>query len=185
DAGIDAGVAVNVSPMQFEQKRFVDKIIESMRLTGLPPTKLELEITESMAVSDPTRVSSVMEPLRAMGVSLAIDDFGTGHSNLSMLSQLPFSTFKIDRQFVSALDRGGQAPAIIEMILAMAETLGLSTVAEGVETPMQADFLLRRGCTLAQGYLYSPALPAEEVVGFATRWNSGESQDRKRAVGQI
>lgn len=185
EAGVDAGVAVNVSPMQFEQKRFVDKIIESMRLTGLPPTKLELEITESMAVSDPTRVSSVMEPLRAMGVSLAIDDFGTGHSNLSMLSQLPFSTFKIDRQFVSALDRGGQAPAIIEMILAMAETLGLSTVAEGVETPMQADFLLRRGCTLAQGYLYSPALPAEDVVEFATRWNSGESQERKRAVGEI
>ncbi len=185
EAGVDAGVAVNVSPMQFEQKRFVDKIIESMRLTGLPPTKLELEITESMAVSDPTRVSSVMEPLRAMGVSLAIDDFGTGHSNLSMLSQLPFSTFKIDRQFVSALDRGGQAPAIIEMILAMAETLGLSTVAEGVETPMQADFLLRRGCTLAQGYLYSPALPAEDVVDFAARWNSGQLQDRKRAVGQV
>lgn len=185
DAGVDAGVAVNVSPMQFEQRQFVNKVIESMRLTGLPPTKLELEITESMAVSDPTRVSSVTEPLRAMGVSLAIDDFGTGHSNLSMLSQLPFSTFKIDRQFVSALDRGGQAPAIIEMILAMAETLGLSTVAEGVETEQQAEFLRRRGCTLAQGYLYSPALPAEEVVSFALQWGSDDVREQKRAIGQV
>lgn len=184
-AGVEASVAVNVSPLQFDQRRFVDKIIETLRLTGLPPSLLELEITETMAVSDTARVSTVMAPLRAMGISLAIDDFGTGHSNLSMLSQLPFSTFKIDRQFVSALERGGQSAAIVEMILAMAETLGLETVAEGVETESQADFLRRRGCTLAQGYLYSPAVPSEDVIDFAVRWNNGQPEEFKRKVGQV
>ena len=170
--GLDVPVAVNVSAVQLEQDRFVEIVVDALRASGLPPRKLELEITETMAVSDPQRVAEVMRPLRAMGVNLAIDDFGTGHSNLSILTQLPFTTFKIDRQFVAALDKSTEAPAIIEMILAMAETVGLETVAEGIETPRQADFLRRRGCALAQGFLYSPAIPRDAVVEFIVDWNA-------------
>ncbi|MEH6487419.1 putative bifunctional diguanylate cyclase/phosphodiesterase [Hyphomonas oceanitis] len=164
--GLDVSVAVNVSPRQFERGNLTDTVMDVLKRTGLHPNRLELEITESMAVESPAKVAEVMGPLRMMGMKLAIDDFGTGHSNLSMLTQLPFDVFKIDRQFVSALEGDKQAPAIVEMILAMAETLGLQTVAEGVETERQADFLRRRGCTMGQGFLYSPGLPHGAFLDF-------------------
>ncbi len=169
--GFDLTVAVNVSPSQFQRHDLTDSIMAVLRRTGLHPNRLELEITESMAVNDPARVAEFISPLRAMGTKLAIDDFGTGHSNLATLTQLPFDVFKIDRQFVSALETDRQAPAIVEMILAMAETLGLKTVAEGVETSKQAEFLRRRGCTMAQGFLYSPGLPDQAFLDFLRAWN--------------
>lgn len=169
-AGHDCKVAVNVSPLQFEEADFAEKVLSSLREAGLPPGRLELEITETMAVADTDRVSEIMRPLRAMGVRLAIDDFGAGHSNLVTLTKLPFDVFKIDQQFVSALHSDKQAPAVVEMILAMAETMGLETVAEGVETPSQSDFLRRRGCTLAQGYLYSKPIPPDEFIEFLANW---------------
>jgi diguanylate cyclase (GGDEF)-like protein len=179
DQGFDVSVAVNVSPRQFMTVDLTNLVLEVLKRTGLPPARLELEITESMAVSDPAKVDRVMRPLRALGVKLALDDFGTGHSNLSMLTQLPFDVFKIDRQFVSALDADRQAPAIVEMILAMAETLGLKTVAEGIETERQADFLLRRGCTMAQGFLYSPGLPQEGFLDLLRGWDARVDGSRK------
>ncbi|MEZ6013231.1 MAG: bifunctional diguanylate cyclase/phosphodiesterase [Hyphomonas sp.] len=177
--GFDVSVAVNVSPRQFMSVDLTNLVLEVLKRTGLPPARLELEITESMAVQDPAKVDRVMRPLRALGVKLALDDFGTGHSNLSMLTQLPFDVFKIDRQFVSALDADRQAPAIVEMILAMAETLGLKTVAEGVETERQADFLSRRGCSMAQGFLYSPGLPQEGFLELLRGWDSRATTIRK------
>lgn len=178
--GFDLTVAVNVSPSQFQRNDLTDSIMAVLRRTGLHPNRLELEITESMAVNDPARVAEFISPLRAMGTKLAIDDFGTGHSNLATLTQLPFDVFKIDRQFVSALETDRQAPAIVEMILAMAETLGLKTVAEGVETTRQAEFLRRRGCSMAQGFLYSPGLPETAFMDFLRAWRpgqAGEAQD--------
>ena len=169
-AGHDCKVAVNVSPLQFEEANFSEKVLSSIRNAGLPPGRLELEITETMAVADTDRVSEIMRPLRAMGVRLAIDDFGAGHSNLVTLTKLPFDVFKIDQQFISALHSDSQAPAVVEMILAMAETMGLETVAEGVETPSQSDFLRRRGCTLAQGYLYAKPIPPDEFMKFLENW---------------
>ena len=177
--GFDVSVAVNVSPRQFMTVDLTNLVLEVLKRTGFPPARLELEITESMAVSDPTKVDRVMRPLRALGVKLALDDFGTGHSNLSMLTQLPFDVFKIDRQFVSALDADRQAPAIVEMILAMAETLGLKTVAEGVETERQAEFLSRRGCSMAQGFLYSPGLPQEGFLELLRGWETRANATRK------
>ena len=177
--GHDVSVAVNVSPRQFMSVDLTNLVLEVLKRTGLPPARLELEITESMAVQDPAKVDRVMRPLRALGVKLALDDFGTGHSNLSMLTQLPFDVFKIDRQFVSALDADRQAPAIVEMILAMAETLGLKTVAEGVETERQAEFLSRRGCSMAQGFLYSPGLPQEGFMDLLRNWDSRANAIRK------
>ncbi|MEM8634102.1 MAG: EAL domain-containing protein [Pseudomonadota bacterium] len=168
--GYPVSVAVNVAPSQFQQKDFINQVVDALRFAGLPPRFLELEITETMAVSDPQRVIDVMQPLRAMGIKLAIDDFGTGHANLSLLTQLPFDIFKIDRQFVSDLEKDSQSPAIVEMILAMAETLGLQTVAEGVETENQAAFLRRRGCTLGQGFLFSRGIPDAELRTLMHDW---------------
>lgn len=164
--GIVSSVAVNVSPHQFDDPDFVDSVYKALDESGLPPNLLELEITESAAVADGDRVARIMWPLRNRGVRLAIDDFGTGHSNFAAITRLPFDVFKIDQQFVRALSTDPHAPAIIEMILAMAEALGQETVAEGVETKEQADFLLRRACTIGQGYYYSPPLPAEEFDAF-------------------
>ena len=168
--GFPVPVAVNVSPRQFEQNDFAGSVIEALRNSGLPPHLLELEITESMAIDDPHKVAEVMRPLREMGVRLAIDDFGTGHSNLVMLTQLPFDVFKIDRQFVSALQSDRQAPAIVEMILAMAESLGLKAVAEGIETEAQAEFLRKRGCALGQGFLYSPGVSLDKFIAMLKTW---------------
>ncbi|MDP3494664.1 MAG: bifunctional diguanylate cyclase/phosphodiesterase [Hyphomonadaceae bacterium] len=164
--GIISSVAVNVSPHQFDDPDFVNSVYQALDDSGLPPQLLELEITESAAVADADRVARIMWPLRNRGVRLAIDDFGTGHSNFAAITRLPFDVFKIDQQFVRALSTDPHAPAIVEMILAMAEALGQETVAEGVETKEQADFLLRRACTIGQGYYYSPPLPAAEFDAF-------------------
>ncbi|HOY76365.1 MAG TPA: EAL domain-containing protein [Hyphomonadaceae bacterium] len=164
--GIISSIAVNISPHQFDDPDFVNSVYQALDDSGLPPELLELEITESAAVADADRVARIMWPLRNRGVRLAIDDFGTGHSNFSAITRLPFDVFKIDQQFVRALSTDPHAPAIVEMILAMAEALGQETVAEGVETKEQADFLLRRACTIGQGYYYSPPLPADEFDAF-------------------
>jgi EAL domain-containing protein (putative c-di-GMP-specific phosphodiesterase class I) len=168
--GIVASIAVNVSPHQFDEPDFIQSVYQVLDESGLDPELLELEITETAAVSDPDRVARIMWPLRNRGVRLAIDDFGTGHSNFASITRLPFDVFKIDQQFVRALNTDPHAPAIVEMILAMAEALGQETVAEGVETHEQADFLLRRACTIGQGYYYSPPLPAEEFDLFVRSW---------------
>ncbi|MEM5515704.1 bifunctional diguanylate cyclase/phosphodiesterase [Henriciella sp. AS95] len=157
-------VAINVSPLQFETDDLGSMFISAMSEAGLPPKLLQLEITESVAVTDPERLKDVIGPLKSMGVKLAIDDFGTGHSNLAMLGRLPFDVFKIDRQFISGLYTDKQAPAIVEMILGMAETLGMETVAEGVESEAQEAFLRRRGCDQYQGFYYSPPVTLDKFI---------------------
>lgn len=165
-------VAVNVSPYQFEDPNFIPAVYEILDESGISPECLELEVTESAAVENPEKVVRTMRPLRAKGVRLAIDDFGTGHSNFTTVTRMPFDVFKIDQQFVKALATDPHAPAIIEMILAMAETLDQETVAEGVETVDQFDFLRRRACTIGQGYLFSPPLPGHEFQSFVNHWRS-------------
>lgn len=168
--GLAARIAVNVSPHQFNDSNFVGEVQAALDESGLNPELLELEVTESAAVEDPEKVARIMWPLRSRGVRLAIDDFGTGHSNFTSVTRLPFDVFKIDQQFVRALSSDPHAPAIVEMILAMAEALRMETVAEGVETKEQADFLLRRACTIGQGYYYSPPLPSDEFNAFVRSW---------------
>ena len=149
--GIALRVAVNVSAVQFNNDDFTAGVFSILAETGLPPSLFELEITESIAMSDPDRVLRMLEPLREKGVRIAIDDFGTGHSNLASLSRLPFDVFKIDQSFVHALGKDRHAPALIETIIAMAGSLNYETVAEGVETQEQAAFLKKRGATMGQG----------------------------------
>ncbi|MES1203854.1 MAG: EAL domain-containing protein, partial [Pseudomonadota bacterium] len=160
--GLCARIAVNVSALQFADEGFPDKVLAILDQAGLPPQCLELEITESTAMEDIDRAIRIIEPLRAKGVRFAIDDFGTGHSSLAALTRLPFEVLKIDQTFVRGLSRAGSAEAIVETILAMAAALNYDAVAEGVETEEEAEFLRRRGCPVAQGFLYSAAVPSAE-----------------------
>ncbi len=169
-AGHATKVAVNVSALQFRTDRFAENVLRVVQHAGLAPDHLELEITESMVMEDPDRALRVIQPLRDAGVRLAIDDFGCGHSSLAALSKLPFDVIKIDQQFVRALERGdSQAAAIIEMILALARTLDMDVVAEGVERREDMEFMAARGCHWIQGFLFGAAVSAQEFTELLRR----------------
>ncbi len=151
-------IAVNVSPRQLLDSRFTDTVAEALATTGLQPGRLVLEITESTAMN-PNLSQDQLQALQALGVRLAIDDFGTGHSSLSRLALLPVDILKIDRSFVQAIPTTGEEP-LIRAITAMARSLGLSLVAEGIETDRQRHYLTSLGCEQGQGYLFARPLPA-------------------------
>lgn len=164
-AGMPLKMAVNVSALQFRNDRFAEHVLQIVHHAGLPPSFLELEITESVAMENPDRALKLIETLRAAGVRLAIDDFGCGHSSLSALSKLPFDVIKIDQQFIRALERNDtQAEAIIEMILALAGALNLEVVAEGVERREHIEFMAARGCHWVQGFLFGAAVSPGEFA---------------------
>jgi diguanylate cyclase (GGDEF)-like protein len=164
----DLTVSVNLSPRQFQLQRISDVVASVLRLSGINPARLELELTESLALQDPTVVSATLSDLRAMGVECSIDDFGTGWSGLSYLSHFPINALKIDKSFVQGIvtddgtpDQPGNQASIVLAIIAMAKGLNLRVIAEGVETPAQLYFLLRNGCDQMQGNLFSPPVTAE------------------------
>jgi EAL domain-containing protein (putative c-di-GMP-specific phosphodiesterase class I)/HAMP domain-containing protein len=169
-AGFPVKVAVNVSALQFRSERFAENVLRILQHAGLPPDHLELEITESVALEDPDRALRLIQPLREAGVRLAIDDFGCGHSSLSALSKLPFDVIKIDQQFVRAIGRGdSHSAAIVEMILALARTLKMEVVAEGVERREDVEFMAVRGCRWVQGFLYGAAVSAPDFADLLRR----------------
>lgn len=168
--GLGMRVAVNVSAAQFGDDAFSQRILGILTETGLPAPLFEIEITESVAMADPDRVVRLIEPLRRKGVRIAMDDFGAGHSNLAALTRLPFDVFKIDRSFIQALGRDRHAPILIETIIAMAGGLNYETVAEGVETPEQAQFLREAGVNTAQGFLFGPPMPPDRFEEHARDW---------------
>lgn len=171
-AGHPVSVAVNVSALQFRDERFAERVFATLDQADLAPALLELEITESVVMEDPDRALHTMRALRETGVRLAIDDFGCGHSNLAALSKLPFNVIKIDQQFIRGLARGDpQAPAIIDMILALARAMEMEVVAEGIERQNEANFMTARGCRWAQGFLYGAAMPAPEFAELLQRQN--------------
>jgi diguanylate cyclase (GGDEF)-like protein len=178
DRGLEIPVAVNVSAMQFERDGFSDSVLEALAAANLPPHLLELELTESIAMENPERVIEQVQPLRDRGVNFAIDDFGTGHSSLAYLTRMPFDVFKIDQSFVRDMTTDHHARIVVETILAMAKSLKLETVAEGVETPEQHQMLRAQGATLAQGFLFARPMPAGDFVAFATESHTD------RAVGE-
>jgi EAL domain-containing protein (putative c-di-GMP-specific phosphodiesterase class I) len=180
-AGHSAKVAVNVSALQFRDEHFAENVLRVVQHAGLPADHLELEITESVVMEDPDRALPVVRKLREAGVRLAIDDFGCGHSSLAALSKLPFDVIKIDQQFVRALERGdAQAAAIVEMILALARTLHMDVVAEGVERREEREFLAARGCRWIQGFLYGAAVSAQEFAEVLRR-QAGEDIETSAA----
>lgn len=156
-------VAVNLSPRQFAQHGLVEKIREILTETGLAPDALEVEVTEGVAMEDVQASAGVLHRLREAGVTVSLDDFGTGYSSLSHLQRLPIHTLKIDRSFVEAIHGTGEGGAIVKAIIALAHSLDMSVVAEGVETAEQYAYLRDKGCDLVQGYLFSPPLTAEKI----------------------
>jgi diguanylate cyclase (GGDEF)-like protein len=162
----DLVVAVNVSGRQFEAVNLPEMVRHALDAAGLPPSALEVEITETALMRDMNRAREVLAALRDLGVAIAIDDFGTGYSSLSYLRHLPINTLKVDQSFVRDIDADADDRAIVRTILAMAETLGLTAVAEGVETTEHLDFLRRFGCPLGQGYLFARPMPAGDFAAY-------------------
>jgi diguanylate cyclase (GGDEF)-like protein/PAS domain S-box-containing protein len=158
-------IAVNLSARQFHHAEVVDQVKQALADTGFDPARLELEITETVAMQDQERTVETLKRLKELGVSLAIDDFGTGYSSLSYLRRFPLDTLKIDRSFVHDIDTDQGAAGIATAIIAMGRRLGLRVVAEGVETPAQFAFLKQHGCHDAQGFLFSRPVPISELFG--------------------
>lgn len=154
-------VAVNIGAGQLHGQDLVDGVRRTLRATGLDPGALELEITETAAMRDPRRTAQVLKALRALGVRAALDDFGTGYSSVSHLVRLPISTVKIDRSFVRDLASVPEHAAVAAAVIALGRRLGLTVVAEGVESAGELRLLREEGCDVAQGVLYAEPLPAE------------------------
>ncbi|MDX1525279.1 MAG: EAL domain-containing protein [Pseudidiomarina maritima] len=162
-------LSINVSGMQFQQPDFVERVLNTVKRYGVCPSKLKLEVTESLLLHDVEAVAEKMAQLRDHGIHFAIDDFGTGYSSLLYLAEMPFETLKIDVTFVRDMLVIPSMASIVGAMIQLAHSLAMNIVAEGVETPAQRDHLLAKGCDLLQGYLYAPALPqAEFEQHFAT-----------------
>jgi EAL domain-containing protein (putative c-di-GMP-specific phosphodiesterase class I) len=171
-AWLDAGlppirVSVNLSGRHFQAPdRVVGAVLAALASTGLDAALLELEVTEGVAVSESEEVSAALGRLRDLGVGISIDDFGTGYSMLGRLQRFPADRLKIDRSFVSEIHREGDEAPLVLAVIAMARSLHLETVAEGVETTAQREYLRRHGCDLAQGYLFSEPREADGIAAM-------------------
>lgn len=163
-------IAVNISARQFRQKNFVDQVLAALERSGANPQRLKLELTESMLVHDVNDVIEKMTALQAKGVGFSLDDFGTGYSSLAYLKRLPLDQLKIDRGFVRDILTDPDVAAIARTIIALADSLGLSVIAEGVETKEQRQMLARKGCHAYQGYLFSRPLPLADFEAYIDDW---------------
>ncbi|MFK4654230.1 diguanylate cyclase (GGDEF)-like protein/PAS domain S-box-containing protein [Bradyrhizobium japonicum] len=168
-------VAVNLSPVQFRSRNLVQVAISALANSGLPPKRLELEITESVFLAETETNLAILHQLRELGISISLDDFGTGYSSLSYLRSFPFDKIKIDRSFVKDLDKSSDCVAIVRAIAGLGRSLNVATTAEGVETTEQLDWLRAEGCNEAQGFLFSAAKPAAEVGQLLLRFGAKAS----------
>jgi diguanylate cyclase (GGDEF)-like protein len=157
-------IAVNLSPAQFKSQSLVQSVVSALAASGLPGCRLELEITESALLQNNDTTLATLRQLRALGVQISMDDFGTGYSSLGYLQNFPFDKIKIDRSFISNLSKGHGSVAILRAIVSLAKSLGMTTIAEGVETSEQLETVRAEGCTEMQGYLFSPPRPASEIA---------------------
>jgi predicted signal transduction protein with EAL and GGDEF domain len=162
-------VAVNLSPLQFASKTLVADVATALEDSGLEPSRLELEITETVMLEDTNATLAILHRLKDLGIGIAMDDFGTGYSSLSYLRRFPFTKVKIDRSFIEGLGGGGDNDAIVAAVTELCQSIGMATVAEGVETEEQFQQLFQANCTEAQGYLFSKARPAGDVAAMCER----------------
>ncbi|HET7561707.1 MAG TPA: EAL domain-containing protein [Rhodanobacteraceae bacterium] len=165
-------MSVNLSVRQIERSELIQQIGKVLAASGLDAASLELEVTESMIMRDPEQAVETLAALKKLGVKLSIDDFGTGHSSLAYLKQLPLDQLKIDRAFVRDIGNSDNDETICRAVIDLARQLGLTTVAEGVEREVQAAFLRREGCKIAQGYLFCKPLPVEDLAVY---WNQRQT----------
>ncbi len=171
-------IAVNVSPVQFVHRNLIRHVKDALRISGLDPRRLDIEVTESALLADNEMTLGMLGELRRLGVRISLDDFGTGYSSLGYLRAFPFDKIKIDRSFVHDLANRSDSLAIIKAVIALGRSLGISTTAEGVETEEQFDLVRLEGCTEVQGYIFSPPLPASAIVELLSRPPVSDSLDR-------
>lgn len=169
-SGMDLFVAVNLSVRQFWQGQIAERVLDVLRQCELPRQALELEVTESAMVIDPAGMETRIEAFREAGLRLSLDDFGTGYSSLDRLKHLPIDKLKVDKSFVDGIPGDDDDVAIVTAVVALSRNLGLHSLAEGIETPTQHEFLRELGCEYGQGFLFSRPLPPEELEAL---WRSG------------
>jgi EAL domain-containing protein (putative c-di-GMP-specific phosphodiesterase class I) len=165
----DVPVAVNLSPAQLRNANLRHAVRGALHESGLPPGRLELEITETALLQNTAETLGTLHRLRALGVAFSLDDFGTGFSSIGCLRTFPFDRIKIDRSFIRDLKPGSDAGAIVRAIVDLGNALGMSVTAEGVETEEQLRMLRAESCAEVQGYLFSPPVAAEDVVALIAR----------------
>jgi EAL domain-containing protein (putative c-di-GMP-specific phosphodiesterase class I) len=159
-------MAVNLSPRQFADAHLLRDVDEALASSGMSPVLLQLEVTESMVMRNVARAVKVLDAIQSRGIRLAIDDFGTGYSSMSLMKQFPIDTIKIDRSFVRDLPNDSEDQAIAQAIISMGKALGMTVVAEGVETVEQQAFLRSHACDEMQGYLFSKPLPPAQLASL-------------------
>ncbi|PTM53460.1 putative bifunctional diguanylate cyclase/phosphodiesterase [Phreatobacter oligotrophus] len=164
--GLDLPVAINVSPRQLEDPSFVPELLDLVTRSGVRPELIEVEVTETALISDYAETAAKVRLLRQAGLAVAIDDFGVGYSNLSHLSRLSATALKIDRSLIERVTEDEKAEAIIRAAIDMARALGLTSVAEGIETPQQAAFLASARCDVLQGFLYARPMPPADLLAW-------------------
>ena len=176
-------IAVNLSAVQFNSASLFDAVEDALLVSGLPPNRLELEITESVLLQNSGDRQALLHQFRALGIRIALDDFGTGYSSLSYLRGFPFDKIKIDRSFICDVDTNQDSNLIVGAIISLARNLGMVSVAEGVETPQQLATLRDQGCRKVQGYLFSKPCPGGEVPALIRRLaNSEHFQPSRRSL---
>jgi len=159
-------MSVNLSTRQFLQPSLVETVRVVLDETGIDPSSLKLEITERVIMEDAVTAIVTLRDLRALGITLAIDDFGTGYASLTYLKQFAVNILKIDRMFIDGISHDLEDTSIVEAVIAIGKSLGMRTIAEGIETPAQLAFLTAHGCDSGQGHLFSPPLPPDEITGL-------------------
>jgi EAL domain-containing protein (putative c-di-GMP-specific phosphodiesterase class I) len=168
-AGHGLRVAVNLSPMQFKDSNLVKTVLDILAQTGLAPKFLELEVTEGAVMENSGATLATLEALSTHGVQIALDDFGTGYSSMNYLKRMPLNNLKVDQSFVQGLPHDRDNHAIVRAILSLAQNLGFSVTAEGVETREQAETLKNLACDTLQGFYFSRPVPAADIPGLLTR----------------
>jgi diguanylate cyclase (GGDEF)-like protein len=174
----DIRLAVNVSPVQFRSGTLALRIMAALAASGLSAERLELEITEAVLIRDDEAALAILHQLRDIGVRIALDDFGTGYSSLSYLQRFPFDKIKIDRSFITDIGEPGGSPSIVQAVVSIAAARRMTTTAEGVETEAQRQLLRKLGCSEMQGYLFSAARPAAEIVELIAAHRQGATKRR-------
>ena len=175
DEGLKIRIAINVSPLQFRQREFVERLNSIIASSGTDPAYIEIEVTESAVMENVDEAIELLKKIKSLGVKVALDDFGTGFSSLSSLSNLPLDKLKIDQSFVRRLERDQASRSVTEAIIALARSLNLQVVGEGIESEYALRYLGRQGCNLAQGYWFSRPLPPDEFLA----WQRSHMEERR------
>ncbi|HET6415152.1 MAG TPA: EAL domain-containing protein [Polyangiales bacterium] len=179
-------IGVNVSAQQFEDPMLLDKIRNALKETKIPPSFLELELTESCLMSDPAEAGALLREIREIGVRIAIDDFGTGYSSLTYLNEFPLNALKIDKNFVQGVESNDRGGPISNMIIGLGQNLGLEVIAEGVETEAQLMYMREHGCDIAQGYFYAyPESPEKLTDWLKANQRASETYVRSIPIKKI